>query len=164
RLLMHLRKTQSNHGVDWEELVVTHPAVPQFTFELLDETVRLRLLARSGRDRSMWMWTGHEWQPNDAKKRATDKPEILDDPRLEPMADLGVDGLVPVAQKIGLEQAAHLDEENLKRFGETQHARALRERIKDFKGIPNVDLPATLQAQMRPYQKDGFDFLCHLTD
>src|SRR5207253_7884133 len=84
RLLMHLRKTQSNHGVDWEELVVTHPAVPQFTFELLDETVRLRLLARSGRDRSMWMWTGHEWQPNDAKKRVTEKPEILDDPRLEP--------------------------------------------------------------------------------
>ena len=70
RLLMHLRKTQSNHGVDWDQLVVTHAAVPQFTFELLDDTIRLRLIARSDRDRSMWLWTGHEWQPQDAKKRA----------------------------------------------------------------------------------------------
>ena len=31
----------------------------------------------------------------------------------EAMAELGVDGLVPVAQRIGLEQAAHLDEEGL---------------------------------------------------
>jgi superfamily II DNA or RNA helicase len=287
RLLMHLRKTQCNHGVDWEQLVVTHPAVPQFTFELLDETVRLRLVARSERDRSMWLWTGHEWQSQDARKRATDKPEILDDPRLDPatqwlrrldwftpepglwvgdatenflgslaqawnerppdieclgnpafhrlflssrqlrprlvvkgsgidwlavsaeweqegmkltvadlqrlqtatgrfiklpdsgwveldskavqaaheaMADLGVDGLVPVAQKIGLEHAAHLDEEGLKRFGETAQAQALRERIKDFKGVPNIELPASLKADLRPYQKEGFDFLCHLTE
>jgi thymidine kinase len=285
RLLMHLRKTQTNHGVDWEQLVVTHPAVPQFTFELLDETVRLRLLARSERDRSLWIWTGHEWQSQESKKRSTDKPEILDDPRLEPaalwlrkldwftpepglwvgdanenflgslaqvwaerpadieclgnpafhrlflnsrklrprlivkgsgidwlavsaeweqeglklsaadlqrlqtatgrfiklpdsgwveldsnavqaaheaMADLGVDGLVPVAQKIGLEQAAHLDDDGLKRFGDTPQAKALRERIKDFRGVPNTDLPAGLQADLRPYQKDGFDFLCHL--
>ena len=26
RLLLHLRKTQSNHGVDWEQLCVAHPA------------------------------------------------------------------------------------------------------------------------------------------
>src|SRR5438445_11536060 len=41
----------------------------------------------------------------------------------ETMADLGVDGLAPVAQKIGLEQAAHLDEEGLKRFGDTAQAK-----------------------------------------
>ena len=34
RLLMHLRKTQANHGVDWEQLVVAHPAAPQFEGEL----------------------------------------------------------------------------------------------------------------------------------
>jgi hypothetical protein len=39
RLLLHLRKTQSNHGVDWESLCIAHPATPQFIFELLDEMV-----------------------------------------------------------------------------------------------------------------------------
>src|SRR5271154_2582481 len=62
RLLLHLRKTQSTHGVDWESLCVAHPATPQFVFELLDETVRLRLLAKSLRDKSTWFWSGQEWQ------------------------------------------------------------------------------------------------------
>src|SRR5882724_10106014 len=286
RLLTHLRKTQSNHGVDWEQLCVAHPAAPQFIFELLDETVRLRLLARSERDQSVWLWNGHEWQLHEGKKRTSDKPEILDDPRLEPattwlrtldwftpepglwvgdanenflghlarawgdrpkeieclgnpsfhrlflaprqlrprlivkgsgidwlsvsaeweqeglkltvadlqrlqtatgrfiklpdsgwveldsnavqtaheaMADLGVEGLVPVAQRIGMEQAAHLDEEGLGRFGDSAQAKTLHERIANFKGIPSTPLPGTVQAEMRPYQKDGFDFLAHLT-
>ena len=34
----------------------------------------------------------------------------------ESMADMGIDGLVPVAQKIGMEQVAHLDEEGLQRY------------------------------------------------
>jgi hypothetical protein len=286
RLLMHLRKVQANHGVDWEQLCVAHPATPQFVFELLDETVRLRLIAKSVRDQSVWLWNGHEWQLNEPRRRPAGKPEILDDPRLEPaalwlrqldwftpepglwvgdtnenflsalarawlekpkeaeclgnpafhrlflaprqlrprlvvkgsgidwlsvsaeweqeglkltvadlqrlqtatgrfvklpdsgwveldsaavqsahesMADLGVDGLVPVAQRIGLEQAAHLDEEGLRRFADSPQATALRERLKDFKGIPEIGLPGGLQAEMRPYQKDGFDFLCHLS-
>jgi superfamily II DNA or RNA helicase len=286
RLLTHLRRTQTNHGVDWEQLCVTHPAKPQFVFELLDETVRLRLLARSDRDESEWLWNGHEWQLLEQKKRPTDKPEILDDSRLEPatqwlrqldwftpepglwvgdaneaflgtlarvwldrpreanylanptfqrlffsprqirprlvvkgsgidwlsvsaeweqeslrlspadllrlqtatgrfvklpdagwveldsaavqsaheaMADMGVDGLIPVAQKIGLEQIAHLDEAAMQRFGDSPQASALRERVRDFKGVPGTQLPASVQAELRPYQKDGFDFLCHLT-
>jgi hypothetical protein len=286
RLLTHLRRTQSGQGLDWEQLCLAHPATPQFVFELLDESVRLRLLAKSQRDRSVWIWNGHEWQLNEAKRRPADRPEVLDDPRLEPatlwlrqldwftpepglwvgdaneaclstlagawpdrpkeaeylgnpgfhrlflaprqlrprlivkgsgidwlavsaeweqeglkltaadlqrlstatgrfvklpdsgwveldskavqsaheaMADLGVDGLVPVAQRVGLEHAAHLDEEGLQRFGDSPQAKALRERLKDFKGIPGTALPATVQAEMRPYQKDGFDFLCHLT-
>jgi len=286
RLLMHLRKTQCNHGVDWDRLCVAHPAKPQFLFELLDETVRLRLVARSERDQSVWLWNGHEWQLQEPRKRPTDKPEILDDPRLEPatiwlrqldwftpepglwvgdanegflsmlagawsnrpenaeclgnpafhrlflaprqlrprvivkgsgidwlsvsaeweqeslklttadlqrlqsatgrfvklpdagwveldsaavqsahetMAEMGVDGLIPVAQKIGLEQVAHLDEEGLQRFGDSPQARTLRERLKEFKGIPRTDLPRAIQAEFRPYQRDGFDFLCHLT-
>src|SRR5205085_5089880 len=61
-----------------------------------------------------------------------------------------------------LEQAAHLDEEGLGRFADSPQAKALRERIKEFKGVPATDLPKAVQAQMRPYQKDGFDFLCHL--
>lgn len=286
RLLMHLRKTQSNHGVDWDQLCVAHSAKPQFVFELLDESVRLRLLARSERDQSIWVWNGHEWQPQEAKRRAGDKPEILDDSRLEPatlwlrqldwftpepglwvgdateaflstlahawldhpeeaeylgnpafhrlfmsprqlrprlvvkgsgidwlsvsaeweqeslkltasdlerlqsatgrfvklpdagwveldpaavqsahesMAEMGIDGLLPVAQKIGLEQVAHLDEQALQRFSDSPQAKAMRQRLKDFRGIPATDLPPSLQAELRPYQKDGFDFLCHLS-
>jgi superfamily II DNA or RNA helicase len=286
RLLLHLRKTQLNHGVDWEQLCVAHPARPQFVFELLDDTVRLRLLAKSLRDQSVWFWNGHEWVANEAKKRPGDKPEILDDPRLEPaiqwlrkldwfapepglwigdanedflgtlaavwaerpseaeflgnpafhrlflqprqlkprlivkgsgidwlavsaeweaeglklskadlerlaaatsrfvklpnsgwveldinavqgaheaMAEMGVDGLIAVPQKVGLEHVAHLDENEFSRFADSPEAKALRERVRDFKGVPSVALPAGLQAELRPYQKDGFDFLCHLT-
>jgi thymidine kinase len=286
RLLTHLRRTQARQGVDWEGLCITHPANPEFVFELLDETVRLRLLARSKRDESAWFWSGHEWQLNEPRRPSAGKPEILDDPCLEPatlwlrqldwftpepglwvgdanenflgalarawpdrpkeadylgnpafhrlflaprqlkprlvvkgsgidwlaisaeweqeglrltpedlqrlaaatsrfvklpdsgwveldtaavqsaheaMADLGVDGLVPIAKRIGLEQAAHLDEEGLKRFCDSPHARALRDRLKNFKGIPPRQMPESVQAEFRPYQKDGFDFLCHLT-
>jgi len=286
RLLLHLRKTQSSSGVDWEQLCVAHPAKPQFVFELLDDTVRLRLLARSLRDQSVWFWNGHEWAANEAKKRPGGKPEILDDPRLEPaiqwlrtldwfapepglwigdanenflgslagawadrpaeaeflgnpafhrlflqprqlkprlvvkgsgidwlavsaeweaeglklskadldrlaaatsrfvklpnsgwveldttavqgaheaMAEMGVEGLIAVPQKVGLEHVAHLDESELSRFSDSPEAKALRERVREFKGVPPVDLPKGLQADLRPYQKDGFDFLCHLT-
>ena len=284
RLLLHLRKTQSN-GVDWEQLCVTHKAAPQFVFELLDDTVRLRLLAKSQRDQSLWLWNGNEWVANDTKKRPQEKPEILDDPRLEAatqwlrrldwftpepglwigdanenflgalaeawstrpddaeflgnpsfhrlfltprqlkpklivkgsgidwlsvsaeweaeglklskadlerlaaatsrfvklpnsgwveldtravqgaheaMADMGVDGLIAVPQKVGLEHIAHLDEQEFSRFADTPEAKALRERVQDFKGIPSADLPKGLNAELRPYQKDGFDFLAHL--
>jgi SNF2 family DNA or RNA helicase len=81
----------------------------------------------------------------------------------EAMADLGVDGLIPVAQRVGLEQAAHLDEEGLQRFSDSPQAKALRDNLKNFKGVPETSMPATVQATLRPYQKDGFDFLCHLT-
>jgi len=286
RLLLHLRRTQSNHGVNWEQLCVTHKAAPQFVFELLDDTVHLRLLAKSQRDQSVWFWNGHEWVANEAKKRPADKPEILDDPRLEPatqwlrkldwftsepglwigdanenflgslagawaerpqeaeflgnpafhrlflqprqlkprlvvkgsgidwlavsaeweaeglklskadlerlasatgrfvklpnsgwveldtgavqnaheaMADMGVDGLIAVPQKVGLEHVAHLDEDGFARFADSPEAKALRGHIRDFKGVPSIDLPKGLKADMRPYQKDGFDFLAHLT-
>ena len=287
RLLMQLRKTKSGEGVDWEQLCVAHTALPQFIFELSDDMVRVRLLARSERDQSLWLWNGHEWQAKETRAQPGEKPEILDDPRLEPatqwlrrldwftpepglwlgdanenflgalastwpdrpsgaeylgnpsfhrlflnrrqlrpklvvkgsgidwlsvsaeweqeglkltaadlqrlqtatgrfvklpdsgwveldsaavqsahetMADLGVDGLIPVPNRIGLEQAAHLDETGLQCFGNSAQADALRERLSEFKGVPAVPLPASVQAEMRPYQKDGFDFLCHLTE
>ena len=81
----------------------------------------------------------------------------------EAMAEMGVDGLIAVPQKVGMEHVAHLDEDELTRFADSPEAKALRERVRDFKGVPSVDLPKGLQAELRPYQKDGFDFLCHLT-
>jgi len=83
RLLGHLRKTAPKTGIDWDEHCVVHSATARFTFELADETVRLRLSARSERDDSTWQWTGHEWQLKARGRRRVAKPEIVDDARLE---------------------------------------------------------------------------------
>lgn len=287
RLRTHLRKVKSNHGVDWGQLCVAHSAVPQFVFELTEETVRLRLVARTERNQTMWHWTGQEWRLDQPNGSLADKPEILEDPRLdaavrwlrrldwftpeagtwvgdanenflstlasawpdkpkeaeylgnqafhrlflsprqlrpqlvvkgsgidwftvsaeweqeglkltpadlerlksatgrfvklpdagwmeldtgaveqahETMADLGLDSLSAIPQKVGIEQGAALDQTALKRFSETPEAKALRERLTDFEGIPDLALPSNIRAEMRPYQKEGFNFLCHLTD
>lgn len=81
RLLVHLRQAGANKEDESERLCVVHPAGPQLVFELLEDTVRLRLLAKSFRDGSVWFWTGQDWRPEETRKRPTDKPEILDDPR-----------------------------------------------------------------------------------
>jgi superfamily II DNA or RNA helicase len=287
RLRTHLRKLQSGNGADWDQLCITHAAMPQFIFELNDDTVRLRLLARSERNGSEWKWTGQEWQPENPPAQKSDKPEVLEDPRLEAavlwlrrldwftpepgvwigdanenflntlaqawpdkpkeadylgnaafqrlflsprqlrpqlmvrgsgidwlsvsaeweaegmkltpadlerlaaatsrfvklpdagwveldtraverahetMADMGLEGLNALPQQVGLEQAAHLDEAALKGFGDSAEVKALRQRLADFQGVPEIALPAGVKAELRPYQKQGFDFLCHLTD
>ena len=43
-------------------------------------------------------------------------------------------------------------------------ADALKQKLADFEGIPDLGLPAGIKADLRPYQKEGFNFLCHLTD
>jgi hypothetical protein len=80
----------------------------------------------------------------------------------EAMADLGVEGLIAVPQKVGMEHIAHLDETEFSRFADTPEAKALRDRVRDFKGVPAASVPSNLTADLRPYQKDGFDFLAHL--
>ncbi|MCC6234574.1 MAG: DEAD/DEAH box helicase [Verrucomicrobiales bacterium] len=285
RLLTQLRRAHAHKDQRWDSLCVTHKARPQFIFELSDEVVRLRLMATSERDHSLWQWNGHEWVFAGQGTRRSEKPDLLDDLRLdaainwlrrldwftpepglwvgdanenflgtlslvwgskpegadflgnpafqrlflqprklrpkllvkgsgidwlsvsaeweqegmklssadlqrlatatsryvklpdagwveldteavtqahETMAELGVDGLVPIAQKVDMVQAKALDEGSLQKFGDSPEARALRQRLTNFKGVPDVPLPAGLNAEMRPYQKDGFDFLCHL--
>jgi hypothetical protein len=82
RLLTKLRKTH-RRGPAWEQLCVVHRALPRFTFELVDDVVRLRLLARSEEDGSALALE----RPGMGKRRAArgpaGKPRILDDPRLE---------------------------------------------------------------------------------
>jgi hypothetical protein len=80
----------------------------------------------------------------------------------EMMADLGVEGLVALPQKVALLHATQLDDVALAQFGERQ-AQALRQRLAGFSGIKPVPLPDGVSAEMRPYQKAGFEFLCHLT-
>jgi hypothetical protein len=285
RLLVHLRQHGPRGSGDWGQLCHAHQAVPQFIFELADDTLRLRLLARSERDQSVWQWDGHEWQSTGGKARPTDKPEVLDDPRLEAatawlrrldwftpepglwigdtnpaflnslalawqekppgaeflgnpafqrlfmarrplrpkliiggsgidwftvsaaweqegmkltpadlkalqtatgrfvklpdsgwveldaaavrdahetIADLGLEGLSAVGQQVSFMQAKQLEDGVLQRFADQPIARQLRERLADFHGIAPTPLPEQLKAEMRPYQKAGFDFLCHL--
>jgi hypothetical protein len=81
----------------------------------------------------------------------------------EAMADLGVEGLIAAPQKLGLEQAAHLDEAGLRRLGDSPEAQAWRKRLTEFSGVPETPLPASIKADLRPYQLSGFHFLCHLT-
>jgi superfamily II DNA or RNA helicase len=286
RLLTKLRKTHSVADGLWEQLCVVHRAQPRFTFELVEDVVRLRLAARSQEDGSLWHWNGQEWESDEPRVDLAAKPRILDDPRLEKsmqwlcrldwftpepglwtgdandnflaqlaaawpdrpaeaeylgnpafhrlfltpqalrprlmvqgsgidwfavsaaweaeglkltpadlqrlqsatgkfiklpdagwlqldaeavqaahevMADLGVEGLVPIAQKLGLEQAAHLDETGLQRLGDSPEAQAWRKRLAEFSGIPATPLPASINAELRPYQQSGYHFLCHLT-
>ena len=47
---------------------------------------------------------------------------------------------------------------------DSEHAKTLRKRLTNFEGIAPTDLPKGLVADLRPYQKEGFDFLCHLTE
>ena len=81
----------------------------------------------------------------------------------ETMAELGVEGLKNAPQKVSLIHAAQLREDALSQFGQTAKMQALREKLDNFKGIPKRDLPKTVQAKLRPYQKEGFHFLCHLS-
>jgi superfamily II DNA or RNA helicase len=287
RLLTHLRKNGERDHPDWKELCIAHEAVPQFVFELNEDTVRLRLLARSETDRSIWQWNGHEWQNTRSQKPPQGMPEILDDPRLEKaaiwlrrldwftpeaglwigdasesflsalasvwnerpaeaeflgnpafqqlflsprklrprlvlessgidwfsvsaeweaeglrlsradlerlqsatgryvhlpdggwmeldleavqaahetFADLGVDGLAPVPQRVELTALARSNSEVLDNFSSTPAIKELRERLSTFSGLPSVEIPPTVEAELRPYQKEGFNFLCHLAE
>lgn len=80
----------------------------------------------------------------------------------ETMAGLGIDELSPIAQKVDMMHAVHLDEQTLSSLGGEGVSR-LRERIEIFDGIPKTPLPENIQAQLRTYQYDGFNFLCFLT-
>lgn len=288
RLLTQLRKSAATKDSPWDRVCTAHAGQPRFVFELSEETVRLRLMAVSDRDKSLWQWNGHEWLQAATEKsaRPPEKPQILDDARLEPavlwlrqldwftpepgvwvgdanegflsalarawadrptaaeylgntafqrlflaprqlrpkllvqgsgidwlsvsaaweaegmkltpadlqrlqtatdrfvklpdagwveldaaavrgahetLAGMGLNALSPDAQQVDLAHAVHLDDEALQRFGDTPQARELRKRIKDFSGIPAMDVPPSVQAEMRPYQKEGLSFLCHLS-
>ncbi len=285
RFITELRRTHVREGIDWNELCESHTAKPLFVLEMHGDRLELRLQAKSDLDGSLWEWTGHEWHIKAKGKRRADKPQVLEDDRLEPsiewlrkldwftpepglwvgdanenflnvlasvwherpqdaeflgndsfqrlflkpkrlkptlivkgsgidwlsvsteweeegmkltkkdleslaqatsrfvklpskgwveldvdatqraqeaMADLGLDGLETGTQKIAMEQAAHLGEDALSQFGDGKQAQKLRDRIEHFEGIPTNDLPEGINAELRPYQHSGFEFLCHL--
>ncbi len=299
--LKKLRKNFGSRGEDWKNLCDAHPATPRFTFELDDDTIRLRLKAKSELDKSSWEWSGHDWRREEdiipvkpsrkksakSKNTQSDKPQILDDSRLdaatlwlsrldwftpepglwvgdanenflnelaaawddrpdeaeylgdggfqrlflsprrlkpkiklqpgsgidwfsvsaeweiegmrlspkdlerlqtatsrfvklpdsgwveldfkaaiqahETMADLGVDGLSPLPKKVTMTQAKALSAETIDKLGSGKIVSDLKKRIAKFEGLPIVPTPEEVQAELRPYQEEGFHFLCHLT-
>jgi len=286
RFLAQLRKSCNGNGTDWDKICVAHPAVPQFTFELNDNAVYLRLQALSERDRSCWQWNGHEWQRLGGANPTNGKPEFLDDARLktaidwlrkldwftpepglwvgdatenflahlasvwpekpkqaeylgnpafqrlflsprqfrpqllvlgsgidwftvsaeweqegmrltetdlqclatasgrfvklpdsgwveldadavrqahEAMADLGLEGLSPIPQQVNMLHATQMSEATFQLFGDRPEVKALKRQVADFKGVPETKLTKSVTAELRPYQKDGYDFLCHLS-
>src|SRR5262245_55216697 len=78
------------------------------------------------------------------------------------MADLGLDRLNTDPQKVALLHVTQMDDATLQRFGDAQ-GQLLRQRIAQFEGVTPTPLPDSVKAELRPYQKAGFDFLCHLT-
>lgn len=80
----------------------------------------------------------------------------------EVMADMGIDGLAPNAQKIHLGQAGNLEIEKIDTVGDAEKIRDLRKKISEFQGIEPMEMPTGIEATLRPYQKEGFSFLANL--
>ena len=78
-------------------------------------------------------------------------------------AELGLDGLSPIPEKIPVEQALKINDEAPVLFSDSKEAEEIKRRLKEFKGIEETPIPDSVKATLRPYQKDGFNFLCHLT-
>ena len=83
RFLTKLRKTQAPGDVKWEQLCVVQRARPRFTFELVEDVVRLRLAARGEEDGRLWHWNGQAWESEEPRPELSGKPRILDDARLD---------------------------------------------------------------------------------
>lgn len=80
----------------------------------------------------------------------------------ETMADLGLEILHSEPQKVSMLHAAQMDAVSLNRLGNPAAVENLKKNIEQFIAVKPSILPDNIQADLRPYQKEGFDFLCHL--
>jgi superfamily II DNA or RNA helicase len=85
------------------------------------------------------------------------------------LADLGIEAGAG-DQRVTLAQLAQARPENLAALealgvdaATTREIERLRERVRSFAGLPRVPVPARLKATLRPYQRDGLDFLAFVT-
>ena len=81
----------------------------------------------------------------------------------ETAATLGLDGLSADAQKASLLHATQLDEATLGELGSEKAVAQLRDKLANFKGVPDTRVPEAIHADLRPYQRDGFNFLANLS-
>ncbi|HAB15840.1 MAG TPA: DEAD/DEAH box helicase [Verrucomicrobiota bacterium] len=81
----------------------------------------------------------------------------------ETAASLGLEGLSADAQKASLLHATQLDDATLTELGSEKAVAQLRDKLANFKGVPDTKLPETIKAELRPYQKEGFNFLANMS-
>src|SRR5439155_2829307 len=86
------------------------------------------------------------------------------------LADLGVE-VGAGEQRVTLWQLAQAGSESLaalEQLGADRRAveqlERLRERVRSFAGLPRVAIPPGLEAELRPYQRGGLDFLAFVTE
>jgi len=108
RLLTQLRKTQSANGPAWEQLCEVQKALPRFTFELADDVVRMRLLAKSESDQSLWHWNNSEWRADNAAAAPDAQAANVDE------ANLRLEGSTESRPTV-ISSPANVDEANLRR-------------------------------------------------
>ncbi|MDX2170875.1 MAG: DEAD/DEAH box helicase [Deltaproteobacteria bacterium] len=138
-------------GVDW----LTVSAAWEAEGLKLSEADLAALRAASGR----FVKLDAGWVRRDLVEEHDEAAELL--------ADLGI-ALDAGEQRLGVWQLAGASADGLAHLAqlgvdpETLAAlEALRERIAAFTGIPPVELPGALTATLRPYQKQGLDFLAY---
>ncbi len=134
--------------IDWFDLqLVVHAE----DAELTPEEIALLLKAR-GR---FVLLRGKGWR----------RLELAIDP--EQTARLGELGLDPATLEGPPQRqrfhALQLADERIAGLLPEQHAARVRDRVARLQAIPPPPLPATLAAELRPYQREGFHFLGHLS-
>ncbi|MFT7462965.1 MAG: superfamily II DNA or RNA helicase [Pseudohongiellaceae bacterium] len=102
------------------------------------------------------------WARKDEAQKHDDAAAILAELGIEP----GVD-----EQPVSLLQLAHANPEALLALEAPEGSeellrpvRELREKVAAFAGLPRVHVPETINATLRPYQRDGLDFLSYTSD
>jgi superfamily II DNA or RNA helicase len=116
-------------------------------------------LAKLRAAKSSFVKLSSGWMRREAAKEHDEAARVLSDLGLEVGAG---------TQKLSLWQLAGAAEESLaalERLGahaaDLDAARELRRRVARFAGLPHVGAPASLRAELRPYQERGLDFLAY---
>ena len=114
---------------------------------------------RSARTRFVKLSSG--WVRRDVVRSYDEAAEVL--------ADLGIETGAG-EQRVTLAQLAQARPESLaalEAFGlepdTVREVERLQQRVRGFQGLPRVEVPARLTATLRPYQRDGLDFLAFVT-
>ncbi|HKQ58494.1 MAG TPA: DEAD/DEAH box helicase, partial [Candidatus Eisenbacteria bacterium] len=153
-----------------------------------DRAIRPRLtVVASGMD---WFTVSAEWQAEGLSLSESDLAQLRSartrfvklssgwvrrdhveafDAAAEMLADLGIEAGAG-EQRITLAQLARARPENLAALGNLGgdpgtllEIERLRERIQAFEGLPRVPVTPHLETILRPYQRDGIDFLAYVT-
>jgi len=148
RIDVSVKSGDEGSGIDWFDLEI---AVRAEDTTLTDAELKLLLKAK-GRFVRL---AGKGWR----RLQLELSPE-----EIAKLAELGLDA---AALSGGTEKqrfhALQLADERIAGLLPAQHAARARERAAQLRAIAEPPLPAGLVAELRPYQKEGFHFLAHLS-